>query len=186
MGILKVTRSLAVFPPFRKIRLQSTLPIWKQSRKMVGMNFFLLSILALMILSAGWYWYEGRWDRLLFASTPGIKYKNLRPKAAMELLNTKKDVQVLDVRSKLEFTWGCLPDAQNIPLGDPGFPERVAALNVSKPVLVYCAGGYRSRKAVAILRELHFKTVYHLHRGYHSWQIAGHPVLRPPKETPDS
>lgn len=153
---------------------------------MKGMNIFLLSILALMILSAGWFWFEGRWDRRLFASAPGIICKNLRPRAAMELLSTKKDVQVLDVRSKLEFNWGCLPEAQNIPLGDPDFRERVAALNITKPVLVYCAGGYRSRKAVAALRELHFRTIYHLHRGYHSWQIAGHPVTKPPKETPVS
>lgn len=150
------------------------------------MNIFLLSILALMILSAGWHWFEGRWDRRLFAAAPGITYRNLRPRAAMELLSTKKNVQVLDVRSKLEFTWGCLPDAQNIPLGDPDLKERLAALNISKPVLVYCAGGYRSRKAVAVLRELHFQTVYHLHRGYHSWQIAGHPVIKPLQENPAS
>lgn len=150
------------------------------------MNIFLLSILALMILSAGWYWFEGRWDRRLFVSAPGVIYKNLRPRAAMELLTTRKNMQVLDVRSKLEFTWGCIPEASNIPLGDPDFRERVAALNVSNPVLVYCAGGYRSRKAVAVLRELHFTTVYHLHRGYHSWQIAGHPVIKPVTNTATS
>lgn len=147
------------------------------------MNIFLLSVLALMVLSAGWYWFEGRWDRRLFASTPGTVYKNLRPRATMELLSTRKNVQVLDVRSKLEFTWGCLPEAQNIPFGDSDFRERVAALNITKPVLVYCAGGYRSRKAVAVLRELHFNTVYHLHRGYHSWQIAGQPIIKPMPDT---
>ncbi|MEY4485329.1 MAG: hypothetical protein RL693_2781 [Verrucomicrobiota bacterium] len=171
--------SLAVFRRFRKIRLQSQLPNPTRFRKLAGMNIFLLSILVLMVVSAGWYWFEGRWDRRLFVSAPGINFKNLRPRAAMELLNAKNDVQVLDVRSKLEFNWGCVPDALNIPLGDPDFRERVAALNISSPVLVYCAGGYRSRKAVAILRELHFKAVYHLHRGYHSWQIAGQPVMKP-------
>lgn len=150
------------------------------------MNIFLLSILALMVLSAGWYWFEGRWDRRLFLSTPGITCKNLRPREAIKLLTTRKNVQVLDVRSKLEFAWGCLPDAQNIPLGEPDFQERVAALNVSKPVFVYCAGGYRSRKAVSLLRELHFQSIYHLHRGYHSWQLAGHPVIKPVTKNPAS
>lgn len=102
----------------------------------------------------------------------------------MELLTTRKNVQVLDVRSKLEFAWGCLPNAQNIPLGEPDFQERVAALNVTKPVFIYCTGGYRSRKAVAVLRELHFQTIYHLHRGYHSWQLAGHPVIKPVTKNP--
>jgi len=143
------------------------------------MNIFLLSILALMIISAGWYWFEGRWDRRLFASTPGETYQNLRPKAAMALLHSRNDVQVLDVRSKLEFTWGSLPGAQNIPLGDSDFRKRIAGIDTTKPVLVYCAGGYRSRKAVAVLRDLHFKAVYHLHRGYHSWQLARLPVVKP-------
>ena len=45
-----------------------------------------------------------------------------------------------------------------------------------RPVLVYCAGGYRSRKAVSILRELGFVSIHNLHRGFHSWRLAGLPV----------
>jgi rhodanese-related sulfurtransferase len=37
-------------------------------------------------------------------------------------------------------------------------------------VLVYCAGGFRSRKAVAKLKELGFKNIQHIHRGYMSWK----------------
>jgi rhodanese-related sulfurtransferase len=34
---------------------------------------------------------------------------------------------------------------------------------------VYCAGGYRSRKAVVQLKQLGFENIQHLHRGYLSW-----------------
>lgn len=104
----------------------------------------------------------------------------------MELLNAKDDVQVLDVRSNKEFIRGALPDAKNISISDPEFRERVAAMDQAKPVLVYCAGGYRSRRAVEVLRALNFRTVYHLHRGYHSWQIAGQPVMKPVTDIPAS
>jgi rhodanese-related sulfurtransferase len=36
-------------------------------------------------------------------------------------------------------------------------------------VLIYCAGGFRSRKAVVVLKELGFENIQHLHRGYGSW-----------------
>ena len=45
-----------------------------------------------------------------------------------------------------------------------------AALDKKKPVLVYCAGGFRSRKAVLKLKELGFQNIQHIHRGYLSWK----------------
>ena len=45
----------------------------------------------------------------------------------------------------------------------------MAKLDRKKPVLVYCAGGFRSRKAVIVLKELGFENTQHLHGGYGSW-----------------
>jgi rhodanese-related sulfurtransferase len=128
-----------------------------------------------------WFWFEGRWDRRLFAVTPGKVCENLRPRAAMELLRSRDDVQVLDVRSSGEFASGALPGALNISTGHPDFRQRVANLDKSKPVLVYCAGGFRSRRAVEALRELGFGSIDHLHRGCHSWHFAGLPISSPAK-----
>lgn len=50
------------------------------------------------------------------------------------------------------------------------FDSKVSALDKEKPVLVYCAGGFRSRKAVAKLKELGFQNIQHIHRGYMSWK----------------
>ena len=76
---------------------------------------------------------------------------------------------MLDVRSDGEFAGGALPGAVNVSLGDAAFDEKVGALDRSRPVLVYCAGGFRSRKAVAKLKELGFENIQHIHRGYMSW-----------------
>jgi rhodanese-related sulfurtransferase len=48
-----------------------------------------------------------------------------------------------------------------------------------RPVLVYCAGGDRSRKSVEVLRSLGFKSVHHLHRGMMAWRRSGQGVVPP-------
>lgn len=117
-----------------------------------------------------WYWYEGGWDRGLFKAAPDCVCENLNADQANAWLGEHPETQVLDVRSKGEFEGGALPKAVNISIGDEAFDSKVAALDKAKPVLVYCAGGFRSRKAVAKLKELGFKNIQHIHRGYMSWK----------------
>lgn len=57
----------------------------------------------------------------------------------------------------------------NISLGDEGFEAQLGTLDKGKPVLLYCTGGFRSRKAVAKLKALGFQNIQHIHRGYMSW-----------------
>ena len=128
-----------------------------------------LMIWTLLILTGiivAWYVYEGSWDRRLFTGN----CHNLSAKEALAWLHEHPETQVLDVRSASEFTRGALPGAVNISLGDESFDSKVAAIDKTKPVLVYCAGGYRSRKAVERLKQLGFENIQHLHRGYMSWK----------------
>jgi len=120
-----------------------------------------------------WYWYEGRWDRQLFKVEPGRVCMNVHPREARDFIQAHPDTQVLDVRSKGEFEGGALPDAIHISIGDSEFQQKVGRLDKTKPVLVYCAGGFRSRKAVPVLKALGFADIRHLHRGYHSWHLTG-------------
>ena len=122
-----------------------------------------------------WYWYEGGWDRSLFKAAPGCVCENLNADQANAWLREHPETQVLDVRSKGEFDGGALPKAVNISIGDDAFDNKVAKLDTSKPVLVYCAGGMRSRKAVARLKPLGFQNIQHIHRGYMSWKPDSQP-----------
>ncbi len=128
------------------------------------------TIIALAAIVAAWFWYEGNWDRRLFTAAPGRVCANLNGDQANEWLRAHPETQVLDVRSSGEYAEGALPGAVNISIGDPEFQTKAAALIKEKPVLVYCAGGYRSRKAVGILKELGFRNIQHIHRGYMSWK----------------
>ena len=133
----------------------------------------------LCIAVCGWYWYEGRWDRRLFASEAGRVCANVRPHEAILFLEAHPETQVLDVRDDDEFCVGALPGAVNLSIGDDAFPQKSARLDRARPVLVYCGGGYRSRRAAAILKAQGFRNIQHLHRGYYSWRFAGFPVLKP-------
>jgi rhodanese-related sulfurtransferase len=137
---------------------------------------WVIAFALVLLIVAGWFWHEGRWDRRLFGSDTGRTCVNLRAREAKAFLDAHPETQVLDVRSAAEFRGGALPGARHISLGDSEFAEKAGALDRGSPVLVYCAGGYRSRKAVDVLKALGFADIRHLHRGWHSWRLAGLPV----------
>jgi rhodanese-related sulfurtransferase len=126
----------------------------------------LWTLITVIAIVAGWYVYEGLWDRALFTEGCHI----LSASGANAWLREHPETQVLDVRSAGEFAGGALPKAVNISLGDEAFDLKVGLFDKAKPVLVYCAGGFRSRKAVARLKELGFENIQHIHRGYMSWK----------------
>ena len=130
----------------------------------------LWTLLLFVTIISFWYAFEGNWDRNLFKASPSFVCENLNATQAKAWLRTHPETQVLDVRSKAEFDGGALPNAVNISLGDEAFDSKIASLNQAKPILVYCAGGFRSRKAVAKLKELGFQNIQHIHRGYMSWK----------------
>lgn len=117
-----------------------------------------------------WHWHESSRDRALFQAGPGRVCANLNAGQAQAWLREHPETQVLDVRSKGEFDGGALPKAVNISSGDAAFAAKTAALDPTKPVLVYCASGLRSRKAVARLKGLGFENIRHIHRGHLSWK----------------
>lgn len=129
------------------------------------------SLAIILVVIAGWHVFEGTWDRRLF--TGGCR--NLNAGEANAWLREHPETQVLDVRSVSEFEGGALPNAVNISIGDEAFDSKAASLDTSKPVLVYCAGGFRSRKAVARLKKLGFENIRHIHRGYMSWKPEAQP-----------
>ena len=131
----------------------------------------LCTLVIIVAIIGGWYVYEGSWDSSLFTGV----CQNLSASEANAWLREHPETQVLDVRSKGEYDGGALPKAVNISLGDEAFDSKVGSLDKAKPVLVYCAGGFRSRKAVAKLKELGFQNIQHLHRGYLSWKPDSQP-----------
>jgi hydroxyacylglutathione hydrolase len=77
------------------------------------------------------------------------------------------DLQIVDVRNPGEVAEGAIPGAVEIPVGQ--LPDRVDELDVTRPTVVYCAGGYRSSVAASLLRQKGFVDVSDILGGYGAW-----------------
>ncbi len=97
--------------------------------------------------------------------------------AFQQKLSATPERQVLDVRTKEEFSGDRLPDALNADFTKTEeFRERVRFLDKDKPVFVYCLSGGRSQKAAEYLTRQGFGEVYDLKGGMRSWLADQKPV----------
>lgn len=89
---------------------------------------------------------------------------------ADQAMETVEGLQVLDIRNPGEVAGGMIPGAKHIPLAELG--KRTAELDPSKPLLVYCAGGWRSSVGSSLLRRKGFADVSDLLGGYGAWSAV--------------
>lgn len=83
-----------------------------------------------------------------------------------KLLEANPNMQIVDVRTKVEYDAGFISGAILIDVTQNDFLERASTiLDPKKPVLVYCRSGGRSLKAAKMLAAKNF-TVYNLNGGY--------------------
>ncbi|MER6840452.1 MBL fold metallo-hydrolase [Streptomyces platensis] len=73
-------------------------------------------------------------------------------------------IQLIDVRNPAEYEAGALPGARNLPLA--GLAHRIAELDPSRPVVLYCRSGNRSVIAAALLEAHGFAEVCDVIGGY--------------------
>jgi rhodanese-related sulfurtransferase len=92
-----------------------------------------------------------------------------------ELIGLVADLQLVDVRNPGETASGMLAGARAIPLAV--LVDSLDQLDRDAPVVVNCAGGYRSMIAASLLRHAGFSDVSDLIGGYGAWTAAGLPVV---------
>jgi glyoxylase-like metal-dependent hydrolase (beta-lactamase superfamily II)/rhodanese-related sulfurtransferase len=79
-------------------------------------------------------------------------------------------VQVVDVRNPGEVALGRIDGSRAIPL--PQLRDRLDELDATRPVVVHCAGGYRSAIAASLLEANGLPDVSDLLGGYGAWAAA--------------
>ena len=82
----------------------------------------------------------------------------------------RDDVQVIDIRNAGELESGGLPGALHIPLAE--LSRRSVDLDPARPVLLYCAGGWRSSVGASLLRSSGFADVSDILGGFGAWDRA--------------
>lgn len=96
-----------------------------------------------------------------------------------EFANHIEGAQLLDVRTPEEWNEGIIEGATLANIYDADFEAKLAKLDKSKPVAVYCKSGGRSGQAMAKMSELGFKEVYNLKGGIGAWDAADRPTVKP-------
>jgi rhodanese-related sulfurtransferase/rubrerythrin len=80
---------------------------------------------------------------------------------------TLQEVTILDVRQPGEYEEGHIPGAKLVPL--PVLTDSLSEIDPSKPVVVYCAIGGRSRVAAQTLAGKGYEQVINLTGGFKAW-----------------
>jgi rhodanese-related sulfurtransferase len=97
------------------------------------------------------------------------------PTEAVQLINREKAV-VVDVCEPAEYQAGHVGGARNIPLGELEQKLPGAVKNKATPLVLVCASGARSGRAVAIARKLGYEQAQSLSGGLKSWRDANLPI----------
>ncbi len=81
--------------------------------------------------------------------------------------------QLVDVRTAAEFMGGHLPNAVNLDWAGGQLEAETSTLDMTRPVLLYCASGRRSANAKDYLIEQGFTDVVDLEGGISAWRSSG-------------
>jgi len=86
------------------------------------------------------------------------------------------DLQLVDIRTPSEQRDGVLDGARSIPLAE--LRHRLGELDLERPIVVYCAGGYRSSIAASLLRATGATDVSDVLGGYGACSPGPAPSVR--------
>ena len=100
--------------------------------------------------------------------------ERVSPQYAAGLLSASQPPLVIDVRAQREREQKRIEGSQSIPLNQ--LAANLNRLPKDRPLLVYCAGGYRSSIAASLLQVGGFETVSEISGGIAAWEAAKLPM----------
>ncbi len=99
-------------------------------------------------------------DVSLLEAAEAPSYTTITPEEAKRMMETESDHVILDVRSEREFQGGHIPGAILLPDHEIADRAHEVLPDRDQIILVYCAGGVRSRAASQRLAEQGYRNVY--------------------------
>jgi hydroxyacylglutathione hydrolase len=99
-----------------------------------------------------------------------VTTERLSAPLSAQVMSSNEPPQLIDVRTPREHDQRSIDGSLSIPLNH--LSERMPELSKSRPVLVYCAGGYRSSIAASLLQQQGFDRVTEIAGGMAAWEAA--------------
>jgi rhodanese-related sulfurtransferase len=93
---------------------------------------------------------------------------------AADLLASPHPPLAIDVRAPGEREQKHIDGSLSVPLSR--LVDNLKTLPTDRPLLVYCAGGYRSSIAASLLQRSGFDSVSEIAGGFAAWEAAGLPI----------
>jgi rhodanese-related sulfurtransferase len=112
---------------------------------------------------------------------------SISPVDAKKLIETKDQLQLVDVRTPQEFSGGALPGSTLVTYNSwspKTFLNQMEAFDREKPLLLVCAVGGRSWAAALALKRQGFQEVYNLNGGLQAWARQRVPLPEAGKKQP--
>jgi len=103
-----------------------------------------------------------------------MNIKTITPQQLHELKATGQDVDLIDVRTPVEFREVHVAFARNVPLDRLDHRQNGS----SRPLYVICRSGSRGKQACERLLSFGVKDVVNVEGGMLAWEQAGLPVIR--------
>jgi rhodanese-related sulfurtransferase len=94
--------------------------------------------------------------------------------AELDRLVDENAVTLIDIRNPGERELGAIPGSMHVPLAQ--LRVRMREIPADRPIVVHCAGGWRSSVAASLLRAHGYEQVSDLAGGYHAW-VAAHETV---------
>ena len=104
----------------------------------------------------------------------------INPKALGDKLSADESVELIDVRTAVEFREAHAKGARNVPLDrlDPATLKQGRNGEAHKPLYVICRTGNRAKRAIEKLQTGGLSNVVNVDGGMVAWQESGLPVVR--------
>lgn len=113
------------------------------------------------------------------AADEPLPFSDITPEQALVMMAAGQvgpGLTLIDVRKPEEFQSGFIKSAVLIELTAADFQERIGKLDRKGRYLLYCRSGARSARAMKIMKEFGFETVFNLAGGIRRWQAENHPL----------
>lgn len=107
-------------------------------------------------------------------SGKGGIFRSLSPQETKTLIETRKDLVLVDVRSPQELYEGSIPGSQLVPFNE--LAQGRMTLPTGKPLLLICAVGGRSYAVGQYFSGKEYGEIYSLDGGISAWKAAGLPL----------
>lgn len=112
---------------------------------------------------------------LVWPVLKGASGGGLDPAGAVQLINRERAV-VVDVSEPEEFAAGHIGGAKNVPFDQLEKKLTETVKNKTLPVILVCATGTRSNRALAAVKKLGYEQAQALGGGLKAWKDANLPI----------